>query len=92
METVKRPEVMLSAIAAAAAAGSAAYSYRRLNDISGKMTEVTTQLRNAVNRLDNHESHRGMISELEKVIESMEDLTARHSRALEGLNRSIKEQ
>lgn len=92
METVKRPEVLLSAFAAATAVGSGAYSYRRMNTITNELSQVSTQLRNAVNRINNHDSHRGMIEELEKILDSLQSITNKHQESITEIEAHLQQQ
>ena len=74
METLKRPEVLLAGFSVVAATGSAGYSYMRMNTITTELSQVSTQIRDAINRINNHDSHRGMIGELEKILDKHQEL------------------
>lgn len=92
MDTIKRPEVILSMIAVGAAAGATTYGYRRLNVITDELSDVSGQLKNVINRVDNHESHRGMIDDLQIILDKVQDIVLEQSQAVDDIRKESLQQ
>ncbi len=91
MDSLKKPEVALSAAALATSVGIGIYSYNSINELKVSVVEIKEGIVKVGNILSQSKDHGNLIGQLRELMQQLEKSTEQHEQIIGNLTKNISE-
>ena len=91
MDSLKKPEVALSAAAMATSIGVGIYSYNSINELKIGVIEIKEGISKVTNILSQSKDHGTLINNIRHILENLEKSLEQHDKIIDNLSKDISE-